>query len=195
MPDLSVKEVRYTGQNGKPAVALYMVNPKRERFCQLMASGGYTQTAAYCEAFDKPSETEADRQYAAECASRLANDTDVVLRIQELKKPVIRRLQRKFEYNVQKALEQCQTALDLAYAQGDPKTLLKAIELQSKLVKILGEEINVNHRYGVLDDASTQVLLEMRKELEVRHSKRKNALEITARNVETVPEAPHNPAR
>ena len=78
----------------------------------------------------------------------------------------------------------------LAYAQGDAKTLLKAVEMQAKLAKLLTEQIDVNHRYGLLDDTSTEVLLAMKREFEVRQEKRKRLQEIRVVNSETVSEAP-----
>ena len=97
--------------------------------------------------------------------------TEIVLRIQELRRPVIRKLRRKIEYGLQKALEQCQVAYDLAYAKADAGGILKAVEMQAKLVKLLSDEINVNNRHGLLDDTSTEVLLAMKREFENRKLK------------------------
>ena len=189
MGDLSLKTVTYTGENGKPAQAIYQVDTRRERFAQLLASGEYTQWHCYMVAFDRPvPETDADRKNYMHQASYLANETRVALRVYELRKPVIRKIRRKLEYNLQKALEQCETAHDLAEMQGNPGMMLKAVELQSKLAKLLSEDINVTHKYGLLDESSTEVLLEMKKEIADRQAKRKAITEVKATNIETVHE-------
>lgn len=163
---------------------------KREKFCQLVAADA-TYTDAYLEAFQKAPEY--DRKLAAEAGSRLMANTDMVLRVQELRRPVLWKFRRKLEYGLQKAFEQCDMAWDLAYAQGDAKTLLKAVEMQAKLAKLLTEPIDVNHRYGLLDDASTEVLLAMKREFEVRQEKRKRLQEIRVMNSEIVSCPPHRP--
>jgi hypothetical protein len=143
-----------------------MINPltaKREKFCQLVAAGA-TYTDAYLEAYQKPAGY--DRKVAAEEASRLMAITDVQLSVQELRRPVIRKIQRKFEYGLQKALEQCNEMYELAYANGNATAMGKSIELQAKLAHILSEQ--VEHRHGLLDDASTETLLAMKAEIENR---------------------------
>ena len=136
---------------------------KREKFCQLVAAGT-TYTDAYLEAYQKP--VGYDRKGAAVEGSRLMADTSVRLRVQELRRPVIRKVRRKFEYNLKKALGDAEDAYNLAYASGNPNTMLAAIELRAKLCRFLTE--HVEHRHGVLDDASTQTLLEMRQWIEHR---------------------------
>jgi phage terminase small subunit len=166
-----------------------MIQPltgKREKFCQLIAAD-----ATYTEAYQKPAGY--DRKLAAEAGSRLMADTDIILRVQELRRPVIRKFRRKLEYGLQKALEQCEVAWDLAYAQGDAKTLLKAVGMQAKLAKLLTDQIDVNHRHGLLDDASTEVLLVMKRECEVRREKQRKLQEIRVVNSETDSETPHRP--
>jgi hypothetical protein len=148
-----------------------MIHPltaRREKFCQLVVAGA-TYTDAYLEAYQKPDGY--DRKAASEEGSRLMAITDMVLRVQELRRPVIRKVQKKFEYTLNKALEQCQIAWDLAFAQANPQALLKAIELQGKFVKLMSEQVDVTHRHGLLDDASTETLLEMKKAFEDRRTK------------------------
>jgi hypothetical protein len=70
-----------------------MIHPstaKREKFCQLVAVGA-TYTDAYLEAYQKPAGY--DRKRAAEEGSRWMAITDMILRVQELRRPVIRKLQ------------------------------------------------------------------------------------------------------
>ena len=171
-----------------------MIHPltgKREKFCQLVVAGA-TYTDAYLEAYQKPAGY--DRKVAAEEGSRLMASTDMVLRVQELRRPVIRKYQKKYEYTLNKALEECEIAWDLAYAQGDAKTMLKAVELRGKFVKLLTEHVDVTHRHGLLDDTSTEVLLAMKREFEVRHEKQKKLQEIRVVNSETVSADPHKPS-
>ena len=97
---------------------IHSLTGKREKFCQLVAADA-TYTDAYLEAFQKPPGY--DRKLAAEAGSRLMASTDMVLRVQELRRPVLRKFRRKLEYGLQKALEQCDVAWDLAYAQGDAR--------------------------------------------------------------------------
>lgn len=178
-----LKTTIYEAQDGSKATAAYcdggsayVLAGKRERFAQLMARGK-RGLDAYLEAFEilvtDEAMTEIAKEQARDCTRDLLHDTSVVLRIQELKRPVLRVLKRKVEYNLQKALEQCQVAYDIAYAQGDTKGILAAIKMQAELAKLLSTELNVNHRYGVLDDTSTEILLAMKKEIEVRQAKQK----------------------
>ena len=153
---------------------------KRETFCQLVAAGS-TYTDAYLEAYQKPADYE--RKGAAEEGSRLMAMTDMRLRVQELRRPVIRKLRRRIEYGLQKAFGQCEIAWDLAYEQGDPRGMLKAIEMQAKLAKLLSED--VTNRHGLLDDASTETLLAIRKEVEVRREKQKKLAVIQVVNPRT----------
>lgn len=92
------------------------LSEKREKFCQLVAADA-TYTEACIESYQKPAGY--DRKLAAEAGSRLMGETTVKLRVQELRRPVLRKLRRKIEYGLQKALQQCQVAYDLAYEKGD----------------------------------------------------------------------------
>ena len=155
-----------------------MIHPltaKRERFCQLVAAGE-TYTDAYLEAYRKP--VGYDRKGAAEEGSRLMAVSDLVLRVQELRRPVIRKVQRKFEYNLNKALGDAEDAYNLAYEQGNAGQMLAAIELRAKLCRFLAEQ--VEHRHGLLDDASTQTLIEMREWIELR---KRNHLQLAGNNM------------
>ena len=91
---------------------------KSEKFCQLVAAG-VSQTDAYIEGYQKPAGY--DGKVAPEEGSCLMASTDMVLRMQELRRPVLRKLRRKIEYGMQRALEQCDVAWDLAYARAMPR--------------------------------------------------------------------------
>lgn len=161
----------------------------RERFAQAMAEG-LSAFEAYVRVFAPDLSTAAALQDAKARTAQLCRDTRVVLRIQELKAPVVRKVRAKYEYSLQKAFEQCQVAYDLAFEGGDVKGILKAVEMQAKLAKLLSEEINVNHRYGVLDDTKTETLLAMKKELEVRMMKQKRLAQTVVVEGEVVQPTP-----
>jgi hypothetical protein len=193
-----LKMVEYKDAQGKTQDAGYMtrgsayqLTGKRERFAQLMAQG-YEDIEAYCEAFGEILTPDVEPVLSRK-ANRLCHDTAIVLRIADLRKPVLRKLAGKIEYTIEQALTQCQAAYDLAFVQGDPKAMLKASEMLSRLSKLLSEEINVNHRHGLLDDASTEVLLAMRKEIEIRQTKAKRLGPIIEGEI-VVPPTPHQAA-
>ena len=169
-----LRSITYEAEDGTRTEAVYFhghaLTKKRDRFCQLRAFGASSEEA-YREAYGGLASdgSPLTKQDCTRRGSQLGLETEVVLRIQELKRPILRKFRRKFEYTLQKALEQCEQAWDLAYAQGDPKAMLKAIELQGKFAKLLTETVDVNHRHGLLDDASTAALLEMRRMAEAKN--------------------------
>lgn len=136
---------------------------RREQFCRLMSTGSYDPVEAYCEVWGKDREkgSEAELRMWSGNANRLMQEAQVKLRIDQLKTPVVRKFAKKFEYTVQRAFEQCDEAYQLARIENDAKAMLKAIELQGKFAKLLADQLDVNHRIGVLDDASTEALLGM----------------------------------
>jgi len=165
----------------------YGLVPKKERFAQLMAQGALPDEALI-EAYGKPLET--DRGYASTLANQLLNNTDVKLRIQELQRPVIRKIRKNFEYNLNRALEDAEDAYNLAYEAGNPNTMLAAIELRAKLCKFLTE--TVEHKHTLLDDASTATLIEMRKQIEKQKKAHVRLIESSAVTVDAVPQKEHH---
>ncbi|MEO6306570.1 MAG: hypothetical protein ABIO96_06195 [Nitrospiraceae bacterium] len=168
----------------------YLLTGKREKFCQLVATGA-TYTDAYLEAYQKP--TEYNRKLAAEAGSRLMADTDIILRVQDLQQPVLRKVRRKIEFQIQHAYEQCQRSFDLACAQSDVNGMLAATKLQAELSKLLTQQIDVNHRHGMLDEESTEVLLAIRDAVMVRKAKQKALMEKAVEKIETIEATPHRP--
>jgi hypothetical protein len=194
-----IRELTYKDPHGVPVKAayadrgnVYQLRAKAEQFAQLCAQG-IEPCDAYCQSHGMIAAPDTAPMIERQ-TKRLLSDTTVVLRIQELKAPVLRKLRRTIEYNLQKALAQCEVAYDLAYAQGDSKGILAAVRMQAELSKLLAQEVNVNHRHGLLDDASTATLLEMRKQIEVRQAKEKEKLKLTVVNVETVSEEGPGPS-
>jgi len=160
----------------------YPLPVNREKFCQLVAFNAIAKNEAYALSHDIEMftrEKDGDELYVAQMkalssdASALMQNTTVRLRIAELRKPVVRKLQKKFEYDLQKALSQANIAWENAYEAGDTTNMLKAIDMQARLAKLLSEEINVTHKYGVLDDANTEVLLAIREEIEKKKTRQK----------------------
>ena len=158
---------------------IYSLTGKREKFCQLVAAGE-TYTDAYLEAYQKPSGC--DRKGAAEEGSRLMANTDIILRVKELRRPIIRKFQRKYEYTLNKALEECEIAWNLACAKSDPRAMLKTIELRGKFVMLLTKQPDITHRHGLLDDTSTATLLAMKKAFEDRRERKHASRPITIGN-------------
>ena len=177
-----------------PTKANYTV--MREQFCRLMAQGDLDEIEAYCQAFGKELITVGDNNrvdkhnklnriiYSA--SDRLTKDPNIILRIQQLKEPVAKKNLKKLEYTLQRAYEQCDEAYNLARATLDPKTMVKCIEMQGQFAKLIHQTIDVNHRFGVLDDADTGVLLEMKKKLELQMRKQKKLLNAPVVGAESV---------
>jgi len=150
--------VHYTDPSGQPQMTHYVrgkPQPRRlEHFCRLVASGEMDTIEAYCEAYGKELNNETGARIAA-AASSIMSRTDVILRIQQLRTPVLPDVAKKYTYSLNKAMDECQ--------------------LRSKLNKMLSEQIDVTHKHGFLDDTATTVLLEMKKQLEETKARRKKA--------------------
>ena len=178
--------VHYTDPSGQPQLTHYVrgkPQPRRlEHFCRLVAAGEMDTIEAYCTAYGKELNNETGARIAA-AASSIMSRTDVILRIQQLRTPVLPDVAKKYTYSLNKAMDECQTAWDLAFAQGHIASMIKIIELRSRLNKMLSEQIDVTHKHGFLDDTATTVLLEMKKQLEDTRARRKkaesNVLDIT----------------
>ncbi len=159
-----------------PPSAQYPLSIRQELFAQGIAENlGCDQTALYAKIWGLDLTNPLHAETAQRGGAYLVRQVRVRLRIQQLQEPIVRKIRTKLEYNLQTALEQCTTAHDLALELGDVKSLLKAVELQARLGKLLSETIDVNHRYGVLDDADTETLIEMRKLVEEKRAKKQLA--------------------
>lgn len=194
-----LKEIEYRDSKGKMQKTAYIergsayqLTGNREAFCQAMAQGK-SEIDAYCQSHGIEVSPE-NLQEVKAAGHRLLRDTSIVLRIQDLKRPVLRKLQKKIEYTQEKALEQCAIAWDLAYAQADVKGMLAASKLQAELCKLLVQQIDVKHTHEELDNASTAVLMEMLKTVQVRQANQKQLLEkaITVEPVDSP--TPHQAA-
>ena len=160
------KSVTITGTDGEPQTLKYamagrVLTAKRERFAELVAYG-MVPLDAYCEAYGKTITCDMDRRALQSSAGVLMNDTDVKVRIQELRRPIQRKLARKWEYSIDHALEDCQRAWDVAHADGDSKAMQSCIRLRAELTKLLKTETNITHNHLALDEETTEVLIALR---------------------------------
>jgi hypothetical protein len=160
------KSVTITGTDGEPQTLKYamtgrVLTAKRERFAELVAYG-MVPLDAYCEAYGKTITCDMDRRALQSSAGVLMNDTDVKVRIQELRRPIQRKLAKKWEYSIDHALEDCQRAWDVAHADGDSKAMQSCIRLRAELTKLLKTETNITHNHLALDEETTEVLIALR---------------------------------
>ena len=152
-------------------------NAKHEHFAQLVA-GGKTPPVAYVTA----GYSEAG---AAQSANRLLKNADVALRIAQLRKaveePARERAIEKAAVDKAWVLSQLIEVVKMAKqaepvrdAEGNPiGEYRQNLAAANKSLELLGKELGMfvdrsEVRTGPLDDASTEVLLQMRRELEAR---------------------------
>lgn len=180
-----IVEATYEDINGqRRSVSIASERPaslSRERFAELVAYGS-APIDAYMEAYRKapPSSAIEQKTYQQAC-NVLMHDPDIRVRIMELRRPIQRKLAKKWEYKLDHAFEDLQKAWDLAYLDADAKALTKIVELKAKLAKILTDEVNVHHTHGILDKESTELLLAMKEAV----SRKKSAVKvISAESVE-----------
>lgn len=131
-----------------------------------MASCEYTQQDAYREAYHIGPET--PKEEIANTARLVMRDTDVILRIQEIRRPVIRKMQKVFEYTVNDGLREADEMYRLAYANGNEMAMGRAIELKGKFAKLLSEHVDHSHihRIEVFDTMTVAALTAMRRQIE-----------------------------
>lgn len=174
----------YQAKDGTRQSLVYQSGPEliktRETFAQIIAYGGDVLDA-YCEAYRKTVTCDADRRAYMQLANAVLKNTDVKIRIQELRRPIQRRLARKWEYTIDHALADCQQAYDIAYSDGDSKAMQSCIRLRAELTKLLSADVTVNHKHTVLDEETTEVLVALREAV-----KRKKS---TTKIIEAIPTA------
>lgn len=185
-------------KNAVPLASKTNYPAMREQFCRLMAQGDLDEIEAYCLAFNKELITNANggilkdnklNRIIVNASDRLMKDPNILLRIQQLKEPVAKKNLKKLEYTLQRAFEQCEEAYNIARATLDPKTMVKCIELQGQFGKLIHQTIDVNHRFGVLDEADTAVLIEMKKKFEQQIRKQRKQLNAPTVDAEVVEES------
>lgn len=181
----TIHTLTYEAKDGTRQPLTYATGPelvrRREIFAQRVAYGADT-IDAYCEAYDKVITCDVDRRTFQQAATKLMGETDIKIRIQELRRPIQRKLAKKWEYSLDHALADCQQAYDIAYADGDSKAMQSCIRLRAELTKLLSGDINVNHKHTVLDEETTEVLVALRDAV-----KRKKASGIKVVNADPEP--------
>ena len=139
-----------TSSKAKP-----LENPVWEHFAEMVVMG-----KSYVDAYEMSHDTAAQskgRRYSS--AKSLAQHPEVVRRIAQLRKPIIDKAKRKFEYTLEQAMEECDQAHQLAELQAAPDKMMKAIELKAKLMRML---VTVSEtRTSPLDGVSTEELVEL----------------------------------
>lgn len=165
-------EITYTAADGTRQTLGYTKGralvPRREAFAMAVAYGA-DKLDAYCQAYGKTVANDLERRHYTQTAAHLADDTDVKLRILELRRPIQKKLAKKWEYTLDHALQDCQEAYDIAYADGDSKAMQSCIRLRAELTRLLNHDAVVTHKYGVLDEETTEVLLALRDSVKRRH--------------------------
>lgn len=127
------------------------MTPKREAFCQAIVSG-VTQADAYRTAYAagkmKP-ETIQKR------ASELMADGEVKGRVDELRKPVVEKLQ----YGLEQAMMEAAEAFQVAKSKENGGAMVAAVTLRSKLNGLLVErsEVKTGPLDGVAHDELKQI--------------------------------------
>lgn len=135
------------------------MTPKQERFCQAIVSG-LSQADAYRMAYDaenmKP-ETVQNKAYL------LMRRDEVRVRIEELRKPVVEKLQ----YGLEQAMNEAAEAFSVAKEKENGGAMVAAVQLRARLNGLLVDRKEI--RTGaLLEEADTETLLEMRRQIEAR---------------------------
>jgi len=144
-----------------------MLTPQGHAFILRLLNGD-PPAKAYVSAFGlKPGESASD-DTVKDRARRLYSDAEVQAEYNRLRAPAVKAAQSKYHFDLDVAMEKSARAHDLAELLADPANMLKAIELQAKLKKLL---VSVSeHRGSPLDEAATSDLLLLLEELKARRA-------------------------
>lgn len=126
---------------------------KQDNFCLAMLKPNYDQSMAYKEAFDCENMTD---KTVYEAASRLMNNSKIIARIAELRKPVVEKLQ----YTLEKAMEEAEQAFNVAKVKENGGAMVAAVQLRAKLNGLIIDKKEV--RTSPLDDAQYEELIRIR---------------------------------
>ncbi len=144
------------------------LTPKQEAFCQAIVAGN-SQSAAYRLAYNAAKMKPAT---VHKRSGELMADGAMTGRITELREPVI----EKLRYDLSAAMAEASEALGMARSKESASAMVAAVALRAKLCGLLVEKSEMHH--GVLEYASTEVLLLMRKQAELRIAHRKALEEL-----------------
>lgn len=114
------------------------LTPKQEKFCQSIIAG-MNQSEAYRSAYN--AENMKPATIAVKANELLANG-NVTVRIEELRKPVVEKLQ----YGLEEAMKEAAEAFDVSKGKEQGGAMVAAVQLRSKLNGLLVDrkEITVN---------------------------------------------------
>lgn len=118
------------------------MTPKQEKFCQAIVSG-MTQADAYRAAYNAKGMKPATIQSKA-CI--LMADGKVRARVDELRKPVIEKLQ----YGIEQAMSEAAEAFQVSKTNGQGGAMVAAVQLRAKLNGLLVDKKEI--RTGDLDE-------------------------------------------
>lgn len=142
-----------------------MLAPQHERFVQLLLIGT-SPREAYVDVFGVKDHETPDHVNVLARANTLARTPEIVRRLEGLRAPVVREALQTFRFDLNVAMQKCEDAYSLAETSREPGHMLKAVELQSKLTKLLGD--TERRESSALDQASTAELVMLLKELRSR---------------------------
>lgn len=129
---------------------------KQEKFCQAIVTG-VSQSDAYRSAYNAG---RMSPQVVQNKASLLAKKGEVRVRIESLRAPVVAKLQ----YGLEQAMLEAADAFAVSKAKEQGGAMVAAVQLRAKLNGLLVDRSEVKH--GPIDQASTDVLVQMRRQLE-----------------------------
>ena len=132
LENLTNKNIGGAGGKSKPSTKAKVVKLtiKEEQFCLNIASGKFADnTAAYRAAYQPQTKNKATVHRAAK---RLIDLSKICTRIEELRAPVI----KKLEYTLEGQLKKFQKAYNLAETTDQPSAMTGAVDKQTKLLDL-----------------------------------------------------------
>lgn len=136
----------------------------QEAFCQAMLTPLITQSAAY--RLSNPTSLKWLGNKVAVKATALMQMERVRDRIDQLRAPILAKVQLKAQYNLESAMSEASAALTLAMATDNAGAAVSAITLRAKLNNLLVEQKVV--KLGILDGLSFEALTSLRMALEIK---------------------------
>ena len=119
------------------------LTPQREIFAQIVVKGN-NQSDAYRKAFPKSLKWKDNAVNVN--ASKLMADANVILRVNELRAPVV----AKIQYGLEQAMNEAHEALEVCRNKEQGGAMVQAVTLKAKLNNLLVERKEI--RIGALDN-------------------------------------------
>ncbi len=161
---------RNRAPHGKTAITT--LTSKQEAFAQAIVSGN-TQADAYRKAFSAGKMKDETIQQAA---SRLMADSKVTARVEELRAPVIAKLQ----YGLEEAMLEAADSFRVAKAKENGGAMVAAVQLRAKLNGLLvekREDVTDPFKKAIagMSAEKAQAMLDVLEQMQVIQAKAKNA--------------------